>query len=60
MAIIPLGGKAVGRKADPLNSLSLAAFVILLKAPGIRDRFSAFLLAVAGIVLLMSNWPQAG
>ncbi|NLN40484.1 MAG: DNA internalization-related competence protein ComEC/Rec2 [Clostridiales bacterium] len=53
MTIILLGGKVVGRKPDPLNSLSLAAFIILLFRPlevfevGFQLSFSA----VAGIVL---------
>lgn len=53
MAIILLGGKAVGRKADPLNSLSLAAFVILLIRPLelLEIGFQLSFLAVAGIVL---------
>lgn len=53
MSLIILGGSAVGRKADPLNSLSLAALVILLFNPlqlfevGFQLSFGA----VLGIIL---------
>ena len=53
MTLILLGGKVVGRKPDPLNSLSLAAFVILLFRPLelFEVGFQLSFLAVAGIVL---------
>lgn len=53
MALILLGGKAVGRKPDPLNSISIAAFIILLFKPLelFEVGFQLSFLAVAGIAL---------
>lgn len=53
MAIIFLGGRAVGRKLDPLNSLALAAFIILLFRPLdlLEVGFQLSFGAVAGIIL---------
>ncbi|HZJ83876.1 MAG TPA: DNA internalization-related competence protein ComEC/Rec2 [Clostridia bacterium] len=53
MSIIILGGRVIGRKTDPLNSLCLAAFIILLLNPlqlfevGFQLSFGA----VIGIIL---------
>ena len=53
MTLILLGGKVVGRKPDSLNSLSLAAFIILLFRPLelFEVGFQLSFLAVAGIAL---------
>ncbi len=53
MAIILLGGRVVGRKVDPLNSMSLAAFIILIFNPLdlLEVGFQLSFGAVAGIIL---------
>lgn len=53
MAIIVLGGRVAGRKADPINSLSIAAFLILLLRPLdlLEVGFQLSFGAVAGIAL---------
>jgi competence protein ComEC len=53
MTLILLGGRVVGRKPDPLNSLSLAAFVILIFKPLdiLEVGFQLSFAAVAGIIM---------
>lgn len=56
MAIIPMGGKLLGRKPDPINSLALAALMILIFHPlDIFDVGFQLSFAAVGGIFLYSN-----